>query len=206
MPETLIRLRMRVTKTNSKKSHDKYFELEYLYYIHIGKFVMSQGFQRSIIQGNLGADPEVRYQPNGNAVTSLSVATSETWTDNNGKKMEHTEWHKVVLFRRQAEIAGEYLKKGDPVLIEGKVRTRKWKDQNNETRYTQEVIADGLTLISSGKRVNNTEAESPTIDNKPKPQKTDDMSDENARYSVPNRPREQSAEAKKVVEDFFGES
>lgn len=168
---------------------------------------MSNGFQKIIIQGNLGADPDVRYQPNGNAVTNISVATKEVWNDNNGNSKEHTEWHKVVLFRRQAEIAGEYLHKGDPVLIEGKVRTRKWQDQKNETRYTQEVIADGLTLISTGRRVNNTDDGSPSNQQqKSKAPTPNEPSDENARYSVPNQQREQSAETKKVVDDFFNES
>ena len=103
-----------------------------------------------IIIGNLGQDPEVRYMPNGNAVANITVATSETWKDRNtGENQERTEWHRVVLFRRLAEIAGEYLKKGAKVYLEGKLQTRKWQDQSGQDRYTTEIVADQLQMLDS---------------------------------------------------------
>ena len=103
-----------------------------------------------IIIGNLGQDPEVRYMPNGNAVANITVATSETWKDKNtGENQERTEWHRVVLFRRLAEIAGEYLKKGAKVYLEGKLQTRKWQDQSGQDRYTTEIVADQLQMLDS---------------------------------------------------------
>ncbi|MGD2118613.1 MAG: single-stranded DNA-binding protein [Chromatiales bacterium] len=103
-----------------------------------------------ILIGNLGQDPEVRYMPNGNAVANITVATSETWKDKNtGDNQEKTEWHRVVLFRRLAEITGEYLKKGAKVYIEGKLQTRKWQDQNGADRYTTEIVADQLQMLDS---------------------------------------------------------
>ena len=106
---------------------------------------MQRGVNKVILVGNLGQDPEVRYMPNGNAVANISVATSETWKDKNtGDNQEKTEWHRVVLFRRLGEIAGEYLKKGSKVYIEGKLQTRKWQDQNGQDRYSTEIVADQM--------------------------------------------------------------
>ena len=103
-----------------------------------------------ILIGNLGQDPEVRYMPNGNAVANVTLATTETWKDRNtGDNQERTEWHRVVLFRRLAEIAGEYLKKGAKVYVEGKLQTRKWQDQNGQDRYTTEIVADQLQMLDS---------------------------------------------------------
>jgi len=103
-----------------------------------------------ILIGNLGQDPEVRYMPNGNAVANVTVATTETWKDrNSGENQERTEWHRIVLFRRLAEIAGEYLKKGSKVYVEGKLQTRKWQDQNGQDRYTTEIVADQLQMLDS---------------------------------------------------------
>ena len=111
---------------------------------------MQRGVNKVILVGNLGQDPEVRYMPNGNAVANISVATSETWKDKNtGDNQERTEWHRVVLFRRLAEIAGEYLKKGSKVYIEGKLQTRKWQDQSGQDRYTTEVVADQMQMLDS---------------------------------------------------------
>lgn len=111
---------------------------------------MARGINKVILIGNLGQDPEVRYLPNGGAVCNLSVATSETWKDKNtGEQQERTEWHRVVLFRRLAEIAGEYLKKGSKVYLEGKLQTRKWQDQQGQDRYTTEVVADDLQMLDS---------------------------------------------------------
>ena len=111
---------------------------------------MQRGVNKVILVGNLGQDPDVRYMPNGNAVANISVATSETWKDKNtGDSKERTEWHRVVMFRRLGEIAGEYLKKGSKVYIEGKLQTRKWQDQNGQDRYTTEIIADQMQMLDS---------------------------------------------------------
>ncbi len=111
---------------------------------------MSRGsVNKVILIGNLGKDPEVRYMPNGGAVANITVATSETWKDKNtGQNQERTEWHRVVLFRRLGEIAGEYLKKGMKVYIEGKLQTRKWQDQSGQDRYTTEIVADNMQMLS----------------------------------------------------------
>jgi single-strand DNA-binding protein len=102
-----------------------------------------------ILIGNLGADPETRYLPSGDAVTNIRIATTESWKDKSGEKQEHTEWHRVSFFGRQAEIAGEYLKKGSPVYIEGRIRTRKWQDKEGQERYSTEVVADRMQLLGS---------------------------------------------------------
>lgn len=102
----------------------------------------SRGVNKVILVGNLGQDPEVRYMPNGNAVANITVATSESWKDNQGQQQERTEWHRVVMFGKLAEIAGEYLRKGSQVYLEGKLQTRKWKDQSGQDRYTTEVVVD----------------------------------------------------------------
>jgi single-strand DNA-binding protein len=110
----------------------------------------SRGINKVILIGNLGQDPEVRYMPNGGAVCNITVATSETWKDKNtGEQQEKTEWHRVVMFRRLAEIAGEYLKKGSKVYLEGKLQTRKWQDQQGQDRYTTEVVADEMQMLDS---------------------------------------------------------
>ena len=103
---------------------------------------MARGVNKVILVGTCGQDPEVRYMPNGNAVTSLSLATSEAWTDKqSGQKVERTEWHRVSLFGRLAEIAGEYLRKGSQVYVEGKLQTREW-EKDGIKRYTTEIIVD----------------------------------------------------------------
>ena len=107
----------------------------------------SRGVNKVILVGNLGNDPEVRYMPNGNAVANLSIATSESWKDQQGQLQEKTEWHKVTMYRRLAEIAGEYLKKGSQIYLEGKLQTRKWQDQQGNDRYTTEIIADQLQML-----------------------------------------------------------
>jgi len=109
---------------------------------------MARGINKVILIGNLGADPEVRYMTNGEAVANLSVATSEGWKDKDtGENKERTEWHRVVFYRRLAEIAGEYLKKGSKVYVEGKLRTRKWQDQSGQDRYTTEIYGDELQML-----------------------------------------------------------
>jgi single-strand DNA-binding protein len=101
-----------------------------------------------ILIGNLGKDPEVRYTPNGNAVCNLRLATTRSWKDKaTGDKVEETEWHSVVLYDRQAEVAGEYLRKGRPVYIEGRLKTRKWQDKDGNDRYTTEIVADSMQLL-----------------------------------------------------------
>ena len=103
-----------------------------------------------ILIGNLGRDPETRYTADGAAVTNITIATSDRWKDKaTGEMKEATEWHKVAFFGRLAEIAGEYLKKGRPVYVEGKLRTRKWQDKDGQDRYTTEVIADNMQMLGS---------------------------------------------------------
>ena len=102
-----------------------------------------------ILLGRLGQDPELRYTPNGAAVTTLNLATNEVWKDNDGNKQERTEWHRVVLWRKQAEIAGEYLKKGNRVYIEGRLQTRNWDDKDGNKRYVTEVVADTMQLVDT---------------------------------------------------------
>jgi single-strand DNA-binding protein len=100
-----------------------------------------------ILLGRLGKDPDLRYTPSGAAVVSFSLATDLTWKDQDGNQKQQTEWHRVVAWRKLAEIVGNYLKKGSLVYIEGRLQTRSWTDQNNVTRYTTEVIADNLTMV-----------------------------------------------------------
>jgi single-strand DNA-binding protein len=103
-----------------------------------------------ILVGNLGRDPETRYSPDGAAITNVTIATSDRWKDKaSGEMREATEWHRVVFFGRLAEIAGEYLKKGRPVYVEGKLRTRKWTDKDGHERYTTEVVADNMQMLGS---------------------------------------------------------
>ena len=103
---------------------------------------------KAILVGNLGRDPEVRYMPNGEAVCNFSIATTENWKDKSGVKQEKTEWHNIVMYRRLAEIAGEYLKKGRPVYIEGRLQTRKW-EKDGVTRYSTEIIGDQMQMLGS---------------------------------------------------------
>lgn len=111
---------------------------------------MARGINKVILVGNVGTDPEVRYLPNGNAVTTLSLATSETWKDKQtGERQERTEWHRVVCFNRLGEIAGEYVRKGSKLYVEGSLRTRKWQDQQGTDRYTTEIIASELQMLDS---------------------------------------------------------
>jgi single-strand DNA-binding protein len=109
---------------------------------------MARGVNKVIIVGNLGGDPETRYMPSGSAVTNFTVATNESWKDKQtGEQKERTEWHKVAMFNRLAEIAAEYLRKGSQVYIEGKLRTRKWQGQDGQDRYTTEIIADEMQML-----------------------------------------------------------
>lgn len=108
------------------------------------------GVNRVIILGNLGQDPDVRTMPNGDMVTKISVATSESWIDKNtNERKTQTEWHAIVFYRRQAEVAGEYLRKGSKVYVEGRLKTRKWQNQNGQDRYTTEIQGDVLQMLDS---------------------------------------------------------
>ena len=109
---------------------------------------MARGVNKVILVGNLGSDPEVKYMPNGNAVANVSIATTESWKDKQtGEQKDRTEWHRAVFFRRLAEIAGEYLKKGSQVYVEGKLQTRKWQDKNGADHYTTEVIVNDMQML-----------------------------------------------------------
>jgi single-strand DNA-binding protein len=111
---------------------------------------MARGINKVILIGNVGVDPDVRYLPNGNAVTTLSIATSEAWKDKvTGEKQERTEWHRVVCFNRLGEIASEYVRKGSKLYIEGSLRTRKWQDQQGQDRYTTEIIANDIQMLDN---------------------------------------------------------
>jgi len=107
---------------------------------------------KAIIIGNLGADPEIRYTPAGTAVANFSVATKEQWTNKDGEKEERTEWHRIVAWARLGEICGEYLKKGSPVYIEGRLQTRSWEDKEGVKRYTTEIIAQTMQMLGSARR------------------------------------------------------
>jgi single-strand DNA-binding protein len=109
---------------------------------------MARGVNKAIIVGNLGRDPEVRYSANGNAIANVTVATTDSWRDKqSGERQERTEWHRVVFFGRLAEIAGEYLKKGSQVYVEGRLQTRKWEDQSGQERYTTEIVAAEMQML-----------------------------------------------------------
>jgi len=111
---------------------------------------MARGINKVIIVGNCGQDPETRYLPSGGAVTNVSIATSESWKDKNtGEQQERTEWHRIVFFNRLGEIAGEYLKKGSKVYVEGSLRTRKWQGQDGSDRYTTEIVASEMQMLDS---------------------------------------------------------
>ncbi len=111
---------------------------------------MARGVNKVILVGNCGQDPESKYMPSGNAVTNVSIATSETWKDKQtGQPQERTEWHRVVFFNRLGEIAGEYLRKGSKVYVEGSLRTRKWQDKSGQDRYTTEIVASEMQMLDS---------------------------------------------------------
>jgi len=128
------------------------------------------GINKVILVGNLGKDPDMRYTAGGDAVANLSIATSESWNDNQtGEKKEKTEWHRVVFFRRIAEVCGEYLKKGSQIYVEGKLQTRSWEDDKGEKKYTTEVIARELTMLGSKSSSNDTGAAPQMDEQKPPP-------------------------------------
>lgn len=111
---------------------------------------MARGINKVILVGNVGSDPDMRYLPNGNPVINFSIATSESWKDKqSGEKQERTEWHRIVIFNRLAEIAGEYLRKGSKVYVEGSLRTRKWQDQSGADKYMTEIIVSEMQMLDS---------------------------------------------------------
>ena len=137
---------------------------------------MARGINKVVLVGNLGNDPEVRYTPSGSCVTTISVATSESWKDKEGNRQEKTEWHRVVFFTRLAEIAGEYLKKGSQVYVEGKLRTNKWQDQSGQDRYTTEILANEMQMLG-GRETNSTGGfDGGQIPSAPKPKNTQNNS------------------------------
>lgn len=112
---------------------------------------MARGINKVILIGNLGQDPEVRFTQGGTAVATLNIATSDSWLDrNSGQRQERTEWHRVILFKKTAEIAQQYLRKGAKVYIEGRLQTRKWQDQSGQDRYTTEIVANDMQMLDSG--------------------------------------------------------
>ena len=111
---------------------------------------MARGVNKVILVGNCGKDPDTRYMPSGGAVTNISIATSESWKDKqSGETKERTEWHNIVFFNRLGEIAGEYLKKGSQIYVEGSLRTRKWQDKSGQDRYTTEIVANEMQMLGS---------------------------------------------------------
>lgn len=124
---------------------------------------MARGINKVILIGNLGADPEVRYAPSGGAIANITIATSESWTDKQtNEKKELTEWHRVVIYQRLAEIAGEYLRKGSKVYIEGRLRTRKWQDNQGVERFTTEIIANELQMLDGKQEGQTAPSQAPT--------------------------------------------
>ena len=122
---------------------------------------MARGINKVILVGTLGADPDTRYTPSNAAVTNLSIATNESWKDKqSGEQIEKTEWHRVVMFNRLAEIASEYLRKGSQVYIEGKIQTRKWEDKEGKDRWTTEIVANEMQMLGARSSGGNSSAES----------------------------------------------
>lgn len=135
------------------------------------------GINKVIIVGHLGNEPEMRSMPNGEAVANISVATSESWTDKaTGERKEVTEWHRIVLYRRLAEIAGQYLHKGSQVYVEGRLKTRKWQDNNGQDRYTTEIQGDNLQMLGSA-QAPSAAAPKPTAAQPNQPPATDNFDD-----------------------------
>ncbi len=129
---------------------------------------MSRGVNKVILVGNLGKDPETKYMPSGDCVCNFTLATTDSWKDKqSGEKIEKTEWHNIVMFRRLAEVAGEYLRKGSQIYIEGKLRTRKWQDKNGNDRWTTEIEARDMQML--GGRGGNADLSAPDAQPSPPP-------------------------------------
>lgn len=151
---------------------------------------MARGINKVILVGNVGVDPDVRYMPNGNAATTLSVATSESWKDKQtGEKQERTEWHRVVCFNKLGEIAGEYVKKGAKLYVEGSLRTRKWQDQSGQERYTTEIVASDIQMLDGRSGGSNYSEEAP----------------QQAARSFNQAPKAQSPNLESIAQDAFDE-
>lgn len=131
-----------------------------------------------ILIGRLGRDPETRHMPNGEAVCNFSVATSEAWNDRNGQRQERTEWHNITMYRRLAEIAGQYLKKGSQVYLEGKIQTRKYTDKNGVERTAYDIIVNEMKMLGGGNSDQQAQAETPTSPRRQAPAATVNGSDE----------------------------
>ncbi len=128
---------------------------------------MSRGINKAILIGNVGQDPEVKHMPNGEAVANVTIATSESWKDKStGEQVDRTEWHRVVFFRRLAEVAGEYLKKGSKVYIEGKLKTTKWQ-KDGVDHYTTEIVANEMQMLDSKGQTNTQSTQKPATSNAP---------------------------------------
>ena len=137
---------------------------------------MSKGVNKMILVGNLGQDPEVKVTSGGGTITTIGVATSEYWKDKEtGEKKEQTEWHRVVFFNRLADVAGEYLKKGSQVYIEGRLQTRKWQDDDGNDRYTTEIVANNMQMLGSKGSVG---VQGSSDNSKPSPAPVDDFDDD----------------------------
>lgn len=144
---------------------------------------MARGINKAILIGNLGNDPETRYTASGAAVTNVSLATSESWRDKqSGEQQEKTEWHRVVFFGKLAEIAGEYLKKGSKVYVEGRIQTRKWQGQDGQDRYTTEIVANEMQMLDSrgggSAPMDNNRASQPQSQSQPQPANVADGPDD----------------------------
>lgn len=122
-----------------------------------------------ILVGNLGADPEMRYLPSGEAVANLRVATTDTWKDKEGNKQESTEWHRISFFGRQAEVCGQYLKKGSQIYVEGSIRTRKWQDKDGQDKYSTEVRGDRMQMLGGRQGMGGPGADSPSREGSARP-------------------------------------
>lgn len=163
---------------------------------------MNRGVNRVTLIGNLGNEPEIRYMPNGTAVANLSVATTESWKDQQGQVQERTEWHKVVLYRRLAEIAGEHLHKGDMVYLEGKNHTRKWQDQQGTDKYTTEVVCDQMQMLGQRPQAQNQQSSTPQ---NPSTSKSQSHQVPAKLASVPQTPPLQNGTGHGFSEPNFGE-
>jgi single-strand DNA-binding protein len=136
---------------------------------------------KAIIVGNLGRDPETRYMPNGEAVTNIAVATTETWKDkNSGEKKEATEWHRITFYRKLAEVVAQYMKKGSSIYVEGRLQTRKWTDKDGVERYTTEIIADSMQMLGGGPKQSDDDTPAP------RQQQAQQRQQQSQKYSTPD--------------------
>ena len=127
------------------------------------------GVNKAILIGNLGSDPEVKYTPSGVPVANVSLATNESWTDRSGERQERTEWHRLVFWRKLAEIVGQYLRKGSKVYVEGRIETRSWDDQNGQKRYTTEIVVNDMQMLDSRGEMEGGGAAGPPVPPAPPP-------------------------------------